>query len=36
MLGTSITTTEAMVHSISIIEEIDMKQDILWAIKAFH
>jgi hypothetical protein len=36
MLNTSITTTKALVYSISIIEEKDMKKDNLWAIKASH
>jgi hypothetical protein len=34
MLDKSISTRKALVHSISISEVIDMKSDVLWALKA--
>jgi hypothetical protein len=34
MLDKSICTRKSLVHSISISEVIDMKSDVLWALKA--
>jgi hypothetical protein len=36
MLDGSIPTREALVHSIPISEVKDMKNDVLWALKASH
>jgi hypothetical protein len=36
MLDRSISTREALVHSIPISEVKDMKTDVLWAMKASH
>jgi hypothetical protein len=36
MLDTSITTKEALVHSIPISEVKDMKSDVLWALTVSH
>jgi hypothetical protein len=36
MLDRSIPTREALVHSIWISEAKDMKNDVLWALKASH
>jgi hypothetical protein len=36
MLDRSIRTRKALVHSILISEVIDMKIEVLWALKGFH
>jgi hypothetical protein len=36
MIDRSIPTREALVHSIPISEVKDMKNDVLWALKASH